>query len=267
MPPAFVLSQDQTLKFIPDRSQKKPTGQGPPKRSQKIHERPAPRAAVRASLPSLLHPLNQPPPKTTASGVPRPPEGAANGENSSRFSSCPERRQQNLSNPVSDQAEQPQFGQHAIGRRFSDSRPIRRRIRRHKITPPLERPPGTGNRGYQRLIDLDEAITAPVFVVLSAKAGDKLSDPNLTADNPIYRAARENLLSTPGVIPCIDPAAAALRLSGRPKTAQMVDAVDADGELQQVQWQCDAIKYGSRSLMYQARSALPLPRPDRPRRT
>jgi hypothetical protein len=67
MPPAFVLSQDQTLKFIPDRSQTEPTGQGPPKRSQKMHERPAPRAAARASLPSFSTRSISRPPKTTAS--------------------------------------------------------------------------------------------------------------------------------------------------------------------------------------------------------
>jgi len=93
----------------------------------------------------------------------------------------------------------------------------------------------TGHGRYQPLIDLDQAITAPVVVVLCAKAGDKLPDPDLTPDDPIDGAASENLFSTPWIIPRINPTGSTLRPPGRPKTAQMVNAVDADGELQQVQ--------------------------------
>src|SRR5271169_2932113 len=68
MPPAFVLSQDQTLKFIPGR----PKGLGP-------IDRPHPRASITHASDAraidgptpppahpfhLLHPLNQQPPKT-----------------------------------------------------------------------------------------------------------------------------------------------------------------------------------------------------------
>ena len=57
MPPAFVLSQDQTLKFIPGRSHRIDRSQGPPKRSLRCtNARRAPRRRPR--IPSFFSTLS-----------------------------------------------------------------------------------------------------------------------------------------------------------------------------------------------------------------
>jgi hypothetical protein len=85
MPPAFVLSQDQTLKFIPGpsvltctRGAIAPRNADPGGQTQyqglqnarKMRKRPATRAAARASLP-IFHNLNQQTPSPKSPG-PRP---------------------------------------------------------------------------------------------------------------------------------------------------------------------------------------------------
>src|SRR5437763_2577583 len=66
MPPAFVLSQDQTLKFIPGPSQRIDPIRAS-KHSHRCTNISRPTAAVRASLPSS--PQSQ-------SAIPQPPPGA-----------------------------------------------------------------------------------------------------------------------------------------------------------------------------------------------
>src|SRR5439155_21411680 len=84
-------------------------------------------------------------------------------------------------------------------------------------------------------IDLDPAIAATVLVALAAKSRDELAYADLAADDPVDRAAREHLLRPPRVVSRIHPAAAALGLPRRADTAQVVEVLDPDGELQEMQ--------------------------------
>src|SRR5262249_31710484 len=82
---------------------------------------------------------------------------------------------------------------------------------------------------------LNSAITAPAVVALAAESGDQLAYADLAADDPVDRAARDHLLRSSRVVSRIHPAAGALGLPCRAKTAQVVEVLDTDGELQEVQ--------------------------------
>src|SRR5215471_17442404 len=141
----------------------------------------------------------------------------------------------NLPNLTSDQTQRVQLGEQPIRGRLPVIETIRRRVVGRQITPALERPPRPRQRRHQLLVDLDQAVAAPVIVAPAAKSGDVLAHPDLTADDPIDRAAGEHLLRPPRMVSRIDPIAAALRDARCADTAQMLDILDADGELQQVQ--------------------------------
>ena len=181
MPPAFVLSQDQTLKFIPGPSvltripwSFTPHGtlvradgpiSGPPKRSQ-MRKRPATRAAARASLPFPTISINKPPSHPATTGRPttagprlyphpkppstplipsesRFPKGrAAACRDGQPDAACPEAYINKFT--ISDQPQRAQLGQQMIRQRqLAGRRAIGRRRLRPEIAPALERPAGS----------------------------------------------------------------------------------------------------------------------------
>src|SRR5438067_2661611 len=175
MPPAFVLSQDQTLMFNPkptprtgDGSNKglhnantrcKPNPQPHsqrPSRTSPLRKRPTTRAAARASLPITNNANQQTPPRRERRLVPRSCRDrvATTHEEAWRTvkigpGPCPVQGQLNKfsapGSPALQQPERAQFGQHRRRDRLlaasASARPVGRRVCRHQIAPALERPP------------------------------------------------------------------------------------------------------------------------------
>src|SRR5215472_5937047 len=194
----------------------------------------------RPRIPSyLLYLLNQHTPRDTRpkGRAYRPArrvalDGKATDQDNRHILRClGDRRQKSLAG--SDQAKGTQFDKHPVGQR-SSLRPIRRRVRRGQVSPTLERPAGPVESGHQLVIDLDQAIAPARFVSFATQPGYGLADPDLTADDPIDRSTRKHLLRPPRTVPGVNPASAAFGGPRLADLAQMVDAVDPDGELQQM---------------------------------
>src|SRR5262249_34960633 len=121
----------------------------------------------------------------------------------------------------------------------------------------------------QSLVDLDPAIAAPALVAFAAKSRDPLAHADLAADDPVDRTAREHLRRPPRIVSRRNPAAAALCLPCGSDAAQVVEAVDPDGELQEVQRHNSGTPLSLAAGFWVRRglSAPPPPRRDRRGRT
>src|SRR5205823_11260554 len=134
----------------------------------------------------------------------------------------------------SEKPEGTQFGKHAFGHRGDAAGArwsVRRRVGRRQIAPSLERPPRPQQCRHEVGVDVDPAIGAAIVVALALEARDALAHANLAADDPVNRAAGQDLLGAARMVAGVDPTAAALLEARGAKPAQLVDVADADRHL------------------------------------